>query len=247
MSPLGLRFAALPPGGLDPAAGVQVRPGTDEDFRRLSAFHYRAGPPATVAGILTAEHPRHGLVGVLVASRPTLNARWRELAWPGQYRTGHRRDDAARLNAEVRTISRVIVHPRLRALGMAARLVRAYLSSPLTIRTEAVAAMGAVCPFFAAAGMTAWRLPPTRAERRLRAALREARLPPCMLLESARVRAACRAHPGFERALRTWADASRATRRLKPHPVPAIARAAAAALCGPIIAYTHDRAGGRAM
>ena len=41
-----------------------------------------------------------------------------------------------------------------------------YLRSPLTPATEAVAAMGAACPFFERAGMTAYRTPPGAADAR---------------------------------------------------------------------------------
>src|SRR5205823_1709377 len=111
------------------------------------------------------------LAAVLVVSMPTLNGRWRELAWPGRFCGGDQRACARRLNEEVRTISRVIVEPRWRGLGVATRLVREYLRSPLTEKTEAAAAMGVCCPFFEAAGMRAWRLEPDRRGVRLLGAL----------------------------------------------------------------------------
>ena len=58
------------------------------------------------------------------------------------------------INAHVRTISRVIVHPQFRSLGIASQLVRRVLLDCPTRYVEAVAAMGAVHPFFARAGMT---------------------------------------------------------------------------------------------
>jgi N-acetylglutamate synthase-like GNAT family acetyltransferase len=58
------------------------------------------------------------------------------------------------VNRHVRTISRVIVHPQFRALGIASQLVRRILQDCPTRYVEAVAAMGAVHPFFERAGMT---------------------------------------------------------------------------------------------
>lgn len=237
MTSLLARFAALrsAPRPIE----ILIRRGTRAEADRLAPFHYRP-PPATVAGIWVAEHPRAGVVAALTLSYPALNARWRDLAWPGRYRTGDRRADARRLNAEVRTISRVVVDPRYRALGIATRLIRAVLADPPTIRTEAIAAMGAFCPIFDAAGMTPWRLPPTARDRRLRRALQAARAPVWSLLDPARLRILLNNHPALAAALRTWADASRATRALKRAPIAAIARAAAISLAAPRLAYTFE-------
>jgi ABC-type ATPase with predicted acetyltransferase domain len=57
-------------------------------------------------------------------------------------------------NENVRTISRVIVHPQFRGIGVAAEVVRCVLEGCPTRWVEAVAAMGKVHPFFERAGMT---------------------------------------------------------------------------------------------
>ncbi|MGB7158168.1 MAG: GNAT family N-acetyltransferase [Tepidisphaeraceae bacterium] len=58
-------------------------------------------------------------------------------------------------NAHVRTISRVVVHPQFRALGLASELVRTLIAHCPTRYVEASAVMARVHPFFAAAGMRA--------------------------------------------------------------------------------------------
>lgn len=137
---------------------VRIEAGTREDYRRLSGLHYRLGPPATITRVFRAVGVgRVGegeLAGVLTLSLPTLNAAWRERAWPGRYSSGDKRRDARRLNREVRCISRVIVSPGWRGLGVARRLVRHALECCETPGVEALAAMGASCPFFRRAGMT---------------------------------------------------------------------------------------------
>ncbi|HYE01768.1 MAG TPA: GNAT family N-acetyltransferase [Phycisphaerales bacterium] len=140
---------------------IDLEPGTRADYAALARFHYRAGAPATMVGVVRAVEPGRGeLAGVLVVSMPTLNGPWRELAWPGRYAGPDRRRGLRRLNAEVRTISRVVVEPRYRGLGLGRRLVEAYLRRPLTAATEAVAAMGGACPFFARAGMREYEVGP---------------------------------------------------------------------------------------
>jgi len=149
---------------------LAIGEGDWDDYKALERYHYVAGAPAVPVLTLRACARGH-LAGVLVVAMPTLNGAWREQAWPGRYTSGDKRRDTARLNREVRTIARVIVDPRFRGLGVARRLVRAYLDDPLTPATEAVAAMGRISPFFERAGMTAYELPVDEREARLGDAL----------------------------------------------------------------------------
>ena len=223
----------------DPARRLVVEHGSLDDYAALARHHYRAGPPATCAGVLRMVDPHDGLgggpVAVLVASMPTLNATWRELAWPGRYRTGDKRADAKRINAELRTLSRVVVDPRWRGLGVAGRLVRAYLADPLTVATEAVAAMGTVCPFFASAGMRAYRLPPSRRDARLADALAGVGAEPWELLDDERA-GRLAGLTLIERELRLWARASKATHRFAEKPVHELVKLAALSTDG-MVAY----------
>ena len=165
---------------------VTIEPGTPEDYRTLAHLHYRGGAPATMVRVLRAlravpEHidpTQRLLAGVLVVSMPALNSAWRERAWPGLFSTGNKARDARRLNDNLRTISRVIVDPRSRGLGVARVLVRAYLDDPLTPATEAIAAMGALCPFFQRAAMTPYTIVPDVHDTRLLDALHHLRITP---------------------------------------------------------------------
>jgi len=97
----------------------------------------------------------------------------RQQAWGDRYTLGlTRRQRAQLLNAEIRCISRVVIDPRWRGLGLAVRLVRHAQHTATTPITEARAAMGRVSPFFEIAGMTAYQRPPHRHDARLRDALR---------------------------------------------------------------------------
>ena len=165
-------------GPRDPMDRVSIEVGSIADYARLASFHYLAGPPATHVRVLAARTIAQDggpeTIGVLVVSMPTLDGAWRDAAWGGRYRARRASERSARLrrlNAEVRTISRVVVDPRWRALGVARRLVEAYLADPLTERTEAVCAIGVVCPFFARAGMREVPMPVRRCTARLSDAL----------------------------------------------------------------------------
>lgn len=167
----------------------RIEPGALRDYDALGAFHYRAGRPATAAGVwrVVFEPPRgvadvHRLfddvvdaarvIGVAVLSLPTLRCRQRDAALDGRYRAiRDARQRARMLNDELRCISRVVVHPQFRGLGLAVKLVRHALSQAPTPLVEALAAMGRVHPFFEKAGMRAYPRPPHAYDARLMDAL----------------------------------------------------------------------------
>lgn len=230
----------------DPLANVRLEPGGRVDYLALAPLHYRAQQPATITRVLRAVHDdgrsRPVLAGALVVSMPALNARWRALAWPGEYEHLPPRERARRLNDEVRTISRVIVDPRFRSLGLAARLVRAYLRERRPPRVEAVAAMGHAAPFFERAGMRAIPLAPSARDARLLSVLLSMGVEPWRLATPrSALRRAMDASPDasrrLERALRRWACDSRATRALTDASLAEIFAAAARSVACSTTAY----------
>ena len=154
---------------------INIEAGTFDDYKQLSHLHYLGAAPATRPLILRAlrrvDETTSILAGVMVVSMPTLNGSWRDRAWPGFFTSSNKSDNARLLNKHLRSISRVIVEPRSRGLGIATQLVRAYLERPQTPASEAVAAMGSVCPFFEHAGMQSYDMPPTPIDLRLLDAL----------------------------------------------------------------------------
>jgi GNAT superfamily N-acetyltransferase len=148
---------------------LRVERGTMGDYRALEHFHYAPGKPAVPAGVWRVVYRARGprpvhnpqskipnpqwsrLVAVAVLTFPTPASRARERALN---LTGPRYGPKlALVNAHVRTIARVIVHPQFRGLGLAARLVHRICEHCPTRYVEAFAAMGDVHPFFAQAGM----------------------------------------------------------------------------------------------
>jgi len=113
------------------------------------------------------------LVGVIVYSRSPLSLGGRDRATGGRYRLGGlgRLAMGRLINEELRIISRVVLAPNWRGLGLASRLVAETLPQAGTPYVEAMAAMGAMHPFFERAGMTAYPPPPSPQGERLRAAL----------------------------------------------------------------------------
>jgi GNAT superfamily N-acetyltransferase len=122
----------------------------------------------------TGEH----LVGVIVYSRSPLSLAARNRATGGRYRLARcgRVATASLINQELRIISRVVVAPNWRGLGLASRLVAETMPLVGTPYVEALAAMGEMHPLFVRAGMTAYPQGASKEGERLAAALESAGL-----------------------------------------------------------------------
>jgi GNAT superfamily N-acetyltransferase len=173
------------------------------DYESLARFHYKSGRPSpakavfrirrhapTVVGRYVRRGEQDQIIGVLVRSLPHLSCQMRDVATHGRYQGLKRRDAAAMLNREVRTISRVVIDPQWRGLGLAVKLVRFALDQPhdsdspgatAPLFTEALAAMGHVSPFFERAGMTRYDRPARPEHTRLLDALRHLSIEPHLL------------------------------------------------------------------
>ena len=139
-----------------------VRAGRKE-YEQLSCFHYRdcsLGPYAAVYA-LKDMHPaaiRTGTIaGVVVYTTAAPNLEMRKFAI-GDVFSGFsdRRIGLAMVNKNIRCISRVIIEPRYRGIGLASMLVRQTLKRLDMPIVEAMAVMGRVNPFFEKAGMEAY-------------------------------------------------------------------------------------------
>jgi hypothetical protein len=137
---------------------LEIVSGTRADYEFLSQYHYRQtsiGPYAAIYTLKgkfrTAE--RLETVGVIVYTTPAAGSQMRTAAIP--FLSGLDRCTRLKLiNANIRTISRVVIEPRFRSLGLAARLVSETMPLMNVPFIEALAVMGQVNPFFEKAGMT---------------------------------------------------------------------------------------------
>lgn len=206
----------------------EIQPSTMDAYRRLDSHHYkgsRPGAPKTVYAMFDREQvdvverfrSMHGMsesdatseppsppVGVLVLSLPRLSCRPRDLATRGRYTRMAPRRRAILLNREVRVISRVVIDPRYRGLGLAVQLVRHALDHAHTVYTEALAAMGRINPFFEKAGMAKYEQPTRADHARLLDALHELDIEPWRLASPATLMARIETRGPETRA---WFDA----------------------------------------
>ena len=143
-----------------------VRAGLTE-YNYLSRFHYRQSfaCPHVAIYAMKDTHPARarvaGVVGVIVYTMPAPQVALRNAATGGVFcGFGDRRLQLQMVNKYVRCISRVIIEPRYRGLGLASRLVAETMPRLGAAVIEAMAVMGAVHPFFEKAGMKRYEAKP---------------------------------------------------------------------------------------
>jgi len=139
-----------------------VRAGLAE-YNYLSRFHYRQSVACPHAAIYAMKDIRQScrtqarfapVVGVIVYTMPTAHVELRNVATGGVFcGFGDRRLQLQMVNKYIRRISRVIIEPRYRGLGLASRLVAETMGKLGVPFIEAMAVMGMVHPFFEKAGM----------------------------------------------------------------------------------------------
>jgi hypothetical protein len=161
---------------------LEIRPANRTAYDELAQFHYRAACPAVYTAIYAMYDIWHGRVaqppsavsspvGVIVYTMPSIGLEMRNIATGSIFDNCSSRSERMKMiNKNIRCISRVIIEPRYRGLGLAARLVRETMPLMNVPIIEAIAAMGRVNPFFEKVGMKPYPAKVSRQCQRLRAA-----------------------------------------------------------------------------
>ncbi|MEM0375173.1 MAG: ATP-binding cassette domain-containing protein [Nitrososphaerota archaeon] len=155
---------------------LKIEKGSAEDYRALSEFHYRGRNPGHVKAVYRAMIGDE-LAGVIVYSYPHPNLRARNAALPflrELIRSGMR-SYLKWLNEHFVRISRVIVHPKFRGIGVAVELVRHTMPLEGRPYVETLAVMAKYNPFFERAGMVRVSGPSDVRMERLNRAYKELR------------------------------------------------------------------------
>ncbi len=122
---------------------MHIEQGTLQDYKTLSQFHYRTGRCPPPRKIFTLKRDSE-LCGVVVYGFPPPMCFGRRQVWKGTIKE---------LQQDISAISRVVVHPKYRSIGLGAKLIHETLARAGTPCVEAVAVMARYNPFFEKAGM----------------------------------------------------------------------------------------------
>jgi hypothetical protein len=139
---------------------LKITQGTITDYKPLAQFHYRDGRTGPIAAVykIIDTHPERAemepVVGVIIYSMPACSVQLRNIATEGLFtKLGPSSVNMQLINQNIRTIARVVIEPRYRALGLAYELVEKTMPLLNMPYIEALAVMGKVNPFFQKAGM----------------------------------------------------------------------------------------------
>jgi GNAT superfamily N-acetyltransferase len=123
---------------------MRIVEGTTMDWRKLAGFHYRSHKIAAPRRIFSLKRGDE-LCGVIVYCYPPPTAFGRGLVLPKM--------SMKELNEKLSIISRVVVHPKYRTIGLGVKLVKETLPLTGTPYVEMPAVMAKYNPFAEKAGM----------------------------------------------------------------------------------------------
>jgi ABC-type transport system involved in cytochrome c biogenesis ATPase subunit/N-acetylglutamate synthase-like GNAT family acetyltransferase len=137
---------------------VHIEKGSIEDYEKLKRFHYRSKNEKESSSLRIKDCYRllygDSLIGVIVYSHSYLNLKPRNMVFGDRYLfTPGDLHKARLINEEIARISRVVIHPKFRGIGLGEFLVRETLSRAGAKVVEVLAVMAKYNPFFEKAGM----------------------------------------------------------------------------------------------
>lgn len=142
---------------------MSVELGDKDDWQALMQFHYRSHKVMiplkyvrlvrNVYSVNNADitEPQKELVGICIFVVPPLTIYGRKLYFGRCF--NRNAAEMKELNANFSQISRVVIHPEYRSMGLGAMLIRESLKQAPTQYTETMAVMAKYNPFFERAGM----------------------------------------------------------------------------------------------
>jgi hypothetical protein len=146
--------------------GLVIEAGGASDWRGLAGYHYCDEKTLAYKSMFVLRdkrtaggcRPYNGVAGVIVYAMPVMNIRGRNIATGGYFTgLGDKSMQLELINKNIRCIRRVVIEPRYRGIGLAAKLVRETMPLLDVPLIESLAVMGNFNPFFEKAGMTPYR------------------------------------------------------------------------------------------
>jgi len=150
--------------GCSVCENLKIVPGCLDDYKLLARYHYLGACTGPASAIFTLN--RSGCktpVGVIVYSNAPAVLELRNIATNHVFAGLDKSMQLELINANIRRISRLVIEPRFRGLGLASLLVRQTMPLVNVPIVEALAVMGWVNPCFERAGMKAYKAKPAAA------------------------------------------------------------------------------------
>jgi GNAT superfamily N-acetyltransferase len=122
-----------------------IEEGHLSDWRRLSSFHYRSHNAGASRKVFCLKRSNE-LCGVIVYTYPPPGCSGRHFVLPGKR-------SMKELNDCLSTISRIVIHPKYRSIGLGAKLIGETLLRVGTPCVEMIAVMAKYNPFAEKAGL----------------------------------------------------------------------------------------------
>ncbi|MFI4911038.1 MAG: hypothetical protein ACIAQZ_05170 [Sedimentisphaeraceae bacterium JB056] len=157
---------------------------TKADYQPFACFHYRKGRLPVVDKVFALVLPEFGRIAIVVYSFPPCHLLARRMAL-GDWLPRLDRSSMMRfINANIRSISRVVVVPEFRGISAASLLISNSLDRLCVPLIESVAAMGEFNSFFEKAGFVKSTAPVSDRCRNMANILRENGLGGDMLFDA---------------------------------------------------------------
>lgn len=146
---------------------IKIVQGSFDDYRQLAHYHYRESRPGPLEKIFVLRNEAAGpacnkTIGVIVYSMPSPRLELRGKATDNFFSGFDKSTQLGLINKNIRCISRIIIEPRFRGLGLAKRLVQQTMPKMNVPIIEAVAVMGRINPFLEKAGMRPFTSKPSQ-------------------------------------------------------------------------------------
>jgi ABC-type ATPase with predicted acetyltransferase domain len=137
---------------------MRIQQGTTEDWKKLASHHYRSHKITAPRKIFTLKR-KEELCGVIVYSYPPPTCFGRNHVLPKM--------QMKQLNQQLSIISRIVIHPKYRTIGLGTKLIKETLNKAGTQYVEMPAVMAKYNPFAEKAGMRkiAEQKPPKQAQK----------------------------------------------------------------------------------
>jgi len=132
---------------------LYIKPCSLDDIKSLLNFHYKNTLVSFVKQIYGL-YKGNNLIGCIVYTTPKIKLHGRFLVFGKKYLLDKGHPNMDKINQDIVTIARVVIHPKYRSIGLGQKIVRDTLNLTGYKIVETIATMAKYNPFFEKAGMT---------------------------------------------------------------------------------------------